>query len=396
MKIARIERFPIAVKPVDEDLIHSGKSPDYAVIIIVHTDTGLTGLGEAAAISTDDSRSLPTLLKWLVVYQAALTGADALNINAAHYLLDQASGQHPPGCHAARAAVDMALHDIVGKARGCPVHEILGGKYRSEMELTIRIEGETPEEVAVSARASVSQGFRGLKVGIGDKVLPAAQSIPQIEQKFRRLLAVLEAVGTDVYVDADANQSLGNPAVATMILERVLRKRYYANLALQQPLHKLDFMGHAFLREKLLIPVILSESVVSTESMMQIERVGAADRIELNIGRVGGLFNALRIADICEAAAIGIGLAVPSYTGIGLAAHCHLAAALRDPFPLYIGARRRALQSLALGGPEIRDGRAILRDVAGLGVAIDEDLLRSMATHAGAEELYSYYDIAKA
>ena len=382
MKIVGIERFPITLQPVGQDLIRSEGTGVQTVVIMVHTDTGLTGLGEAAAIVSDDSRSLPALLTWLKVYETALAGADALNINAAHHLLDRASGQHPPGCQAARAAVDVALHDIVGKARGCPVHEILGGAYRTKLELGIRIDGETAEEAAVSARASVSQGFRALKVGIGDKVLPPSQSIAQFEQKFRRLHTVLEAVGTDVYVNADANQSLGNPAIARRMFERVLAKRFYANLALQQPLHKLDLKGHAFLREKLRIPVVLSESVVSAEAMMQVACVGAADRIELSIERIGGLFNAIRIADICEASAIGISPTVTSYTGIGIVAHCHLAAALRDPFPLDIGAQHHLLVSPVVGGPEIHDGHARLRDAAGLGVAIDEDLLRSMVTNA--------------
>ena len=380
MKIVGIERFPITLQPAGHDIMSSDSLPVQTIIIILRTDTGLAGLGEAPVSSSDDSRTLPALLSWLNVYESVLVGTDSLNINAAHYLLDRASGQHPPGCQMARAAVDMALHDIIGKTRGCPVHEILGGAYRTKMELSFRIDVESGAEAANLARVAINQGYRALKIGIGDQVLPPVQSISQLDKKCRLLLAVLEAAGADICVDADANQSLGNPALVSRMFEEVLAKRFYANLALQQPLHKLDLSGHAVLREKLPIPVVLSESVVSAEAVMQIERLGAADRIGLSIERVGGLRSAMRIADICEASAIGISPTVTSYTGIGFAAHCHFAAALHDPHPIDVSTCQSFSESPVVGGPEIRDGHARLRIAPGLGVQLDENLLHSMVT----------------
>jgi L-Ala-D/L-Glu epimerase len=372
MKITSIQRYPIALS------VGSGDVVAQTIIVRVRTDSGLAGLGEAAADAADAGRTPSTLLGWLKAYETALIGADALNINVVHRLLDRVSGQHPPGCQAARAAIDMAVYDLIGKVRGCPVHEILGGAYRTDFELTAAVAGGSAEAAAAAARLAVKGGFRGLKVGIGDEVLPPPQSISRLEERCRNLLAVLEAVGTDIYVDADANQSLGNPALVSRMIEKVFAKRFYANLALQQPLHKLDLMGHAFLREKLPIGIILSESVVSPEAMAQIERIGAADRIGLSIERVGGLQNAMRIADICEAAAIGINPTATSYTGIGMAAHCHLAAGLHDPYPIDTGRYLSISESPVAGGPEIRNGHATLVKAPGLGVELDEDVLQSM------------------
>jgi L-alanine-DL-glutamate epimerase-like enolase superfamily enzyme len=180
-------------------------------------------------------------------------------------------------------------------------------------------------------------------------------------------------------VDADAGQSLGNPALARTMVEGVLAESFHPNLALQQPLHRLDLAGHALLREKLPIPVILDDSVSSPEAMMQIVRMGAADRIVLDIERVGGLQNAMRIADICETAAIGVSPASAANTRIGDAAHCHLAAALHDPYPIDVGGHLRFAASPVSGGFDIRDGRAVLADGPGLGVDLDEDALCSMS-----------------
>jgi L-alanine-DL-glutamate epimerase-like enolase superfamily enzyme len=373
MKIAEIERFSLRLQPKD-----LGQKSAETIIVRVRADSGISGLGEAAAVGSDASRSRSTLLAWLQAYETALIGADALNINAIGRMLDGVANRHPPGCQAARAAIDMAVHDLVGKARGCPVHEILGGAYRTEFDLFADVAAGTDGGVAAAARSAVGLGFRGLSVDIGDDLLPPIPTGKSLERKSADLAAVIEAVGADVYVDTDANQSLGNPALVSSMFERILKARFYPNLALRQPLHVLDFKGHAALRAKLPIPIVLEQSVVSPEAMMQIERLGAADRIILSAERVGGLQSAMRIADICEAAAIGVTPAASSCTKIADAAHCHIAAALHDAYPISVGAYRRFEATPVTGGFEIRDGRAILGHAPGLGVELDEVMLGSM------------------
>jgi L-Ala-D/L-Glu epimerase len=379
MKIVEIQRFPISLPRTGNDSANSNLSPIQTIIVRIRTASGLSGLGGAAATPAEDVRTLSSLIGWLKAYEAAIVGADAANINALHQIMDRVSGQHPPGCQAARAAIDMAVHDLMGKARGCPVHEILGGAYRTEMQVTSRISGATAEEIAVAARAQVEGGYRGLSIGIGSDVLPPALSIAHLEEKCQRLLGALEAVGAEISIDADANQSLGNPALVSRLFEKVLSKRFYANLALQQPLNKFDLLGHAALREKLPVPIVLTESVVSAEAMMQIERLGAADRIGLSLERVGGLNSAMRVADICEAAAIGISPTISSYTGIGAAALFHLAAALHDPYPVDTGEYQVMPNGLVTGGAEMQNGRATLSKAPGLGVEIDDEMLRGLA-----------------
>lgn len=379
MKIVEVQRFPITLPRTGGDPARSKRSPVQTIIVRIRTNSGLTGLGEAACDPSDEARTVSTLIAWLKTYETAILRADALNINALHQLMDRASGQHPPGCQAARAAIDMAVHDLIGKVRGCPVHEILGGAYRSEMQVTARISGLTAEDIAAAARSHVERGYRALTIDIGSDVLPPAQTIADLEEKCQHLLAALDAVRSDISIDADANQSLGNPALVSRLFEQVLAKRFHPNLALVQPLSKFDLLGHAGLRVKLPIPVVLSGSAVSAEAMMQIERLGAADRIGLSLERVGGLSSAMRVADICEAAAIGITPAISSLTGIGAAALLHLAAALHDPYSVDTGAYQPMPKGPVLGGPMVQDGRVSLGNEPGLGVEIDEELLHTLA-----------------
>jgi L-Ala-D/L-Glu epimerase len=380
LKIVKIQLFPISLPRTGNDLANLNRSPLQTIIVRIRTASGLSGLGDAAATPAEDVRSISSLIGWLKRYEAAIAGADASNINAVQQIMDRVSGQHPPGCQAARAAIDMAVHDLIGKVRGCPVHEILGGAYRSEMQVTARISGRTAEDIAAAARSHVEAGYRALTIEVGSDVLPPALSIARLEEECEHLHAALEATGTDISIDAHANQSLGNPALVSRMFEQVLSKRFYPNLALFQPLDKFALLGHVALREKLPIPIGLTESVVSAEAMMQIERLGAADRIGLSLERVGGLSNAMRVADICEAAAIGISPAVTSFTGIGAAAGFHLAAALHDPYPVDAIDYQKTSDTLTTGGPEIENGHVTLRNAPGLGVEIDEDMLRALAT----------------
>ena len=145
---------------------------------------------------------------------------------------------------------------------------------------------------------------------------------------------MLQAVPEAVYVDADANQSWKSAKIAVRVAEQIFAAGFHANLPLEQPIHHLDLDGHRYIRQALKIPLILDESVLSPEAMLQIVRHDAADRIVLKPNRVGGLLPARRIAHICEAASIGISIDTTPLTRLGDTMNCHLAATLRDPYPI--------------------------------------------------------------
>jgi len=139
MKITSIDKFPIRLKPVKvgyrkEDEI-SVLATVSTIIIRINTDTEIYGLGEAATIPSYFNQTKGTLMDWLDGYEHVLKGKDCLNIINIHRIMDLVSGEKAPGCHPARAAIDMAIYDIIGKAYNCPVYEILGGAYRTEFEL---------------------------------------------------------------------------------------------------------------------------------------------------------------------------------------------------------------------------------------------------------------------
>jgi len=228
----------------------------------------------------------------------------------------------------------MALYDITGKVHNCPVYEILGGGYRTEFEVLTNLYEDTPEEKAKACQEYVQKGFCGLKVKVGDSILMSRFSVENFKREKTKLMAALEAVPSDIYIDADANQTWGNAKIAVNIVEDILQDKFYLNLSIEQPLHYLDISGHSYLRQVLKVPIILDESVLSPEAMFQIAKNNAVDRIVLKLNRVGGFWKARKIVNICEAASIGISLDTMPFTKLGDTALCHLAATIRDPYPV--------------------------------------------------------------
>jgi len=224
MKITSIELFPI-------------ESRVNTVIVQVNTDKDIVGWGEAATIPSYFNQTLGTLMDWLKAYEQALIGTEAQDIVTAHRRMDLVSGEKAPGCHPARAAIDMALYDIIGKANNCPVYEVLGGAYRTEFELQTNLYQESPEDMAKAAQEYVEKGFSGLKIKVGESLLLEGFSKENLDYEKRKLLAALEAIPSSIYADADANQSWGNAKIAVTFIESVLEKKFYPNLSLEQPLY---------------------------------------------------------------------------------------------------------------------------------------------------------------
>jgi len=381
MRITGLQAFPLRLKAVKPGYAanQSTALPSSSTVIVrIETDSGISGLGEAAAGTVYFHQTMNGLLDWLRGYAKALDGADPLDRVDAHRRMDSVSGAHPPACQPARAAIDMALHDIAGKAYECPVYELLGGAYRTEFDLQTNVYGDSPADMAKLCRTFVRKRYRGLKVKVGNVVRGKGLSAESLKVEKNKLIAALRAVPDGVAIDADANQSWSNAKAAVRIIDEIQRDRFHANLSLEQPLHHLDLEGHRYIRERLKIPVVLDESVLSPEAMIQIVRRAAADRIVLKFNRVGGLGAARKVVAICEAAGIGVSLDTMPFTLLGDTANAHLAATIRDAYPADLEGFLWFADTPFRGGIELRAGRAHLSRAPGLGVELDEKKLKAM------------------
>lgn len=384
MKIKNIEKFPLSLRPIKVGYRKEDKSLSVwasgvpSIVVRVNTDEGISGLGEATTMTWYFNETQEGMMKLLEFYEQLLIGECPFDVVNAHRRMDLATGEDAPGCHSARAAIDMALYDIIGKAQNRPVYEVLGGAYRTEFEMLTNLYEDTPEEKAKACKESVRKGFRGLKIKVGDILLTEGWSMQNLRKEKDKLIAALEAVPPDIYVDADANQSWTNAKIAVNIVEELFQDKYYPNLSLEQPLHYLDISGHSYLRRSLRTPIILDESLLSSEAMLQIAKHDAADRIVLKINRVRGFWPARKVISIAEAASIGISVDTMPFTKLGDTANCHLAATIKDPYPVDAEGHLWFDANPFRGGIEIRNGRATLPKGPGLGIELDEEILKRL------------------
>ena len=379
MKIAAIESFRLHPKIIKEawqedEYVWPSTLPSF--LVKVTAEDGTYGVGEATSQVWYLGETAEQMESFLDLYHDALKGRDGENIALCHHLMEAAVGGGMPGGRGARSGVDMALYDLVGKARGAPVHALLGGAYRTEFELLTNLYHKTPEEMAEASRDFVGRGFKGLKIKVGDVVLAEGWNRDNMESELDKLAAALAVVPRNVYVDADANQGWRSPQWTVSLLRRFAG---HDNLSIEQPLPYADIAGAAFVRRCAGVPVILDESVYSPEAVMQLIRAEACDRVVLKLNRMGGFYPGLQTIAICEAAGVGVSVDTNPYTILGDTASCHMAAVARTPYPVDCEGH---VSFLTIGEPDpFRGGitfdgaRAKLPDAPGLGVEVDWSLV---------------------
>jgi muconate cycloisomerase len=200
----------------------------------------------------------------------------------------------------AKAAVEMALCDLKGRALGLPVHSLLGGKVKDDVTLNAWIGTVAPEQAAREALDWVARGFTTAKI----KVSGAG------EEGVDRVAAVRAAVGTRMALRVDFNESLtlGEAVPFIRKLER------YALTLVEQPIARDDIAGLARIRRQIGIPLMADESVSGPASLIDIIRREAADIVKVKVMKQGGLLRTLHMVE-CAAAA---GLRVVIGHGFGL------------------------------------------------------------------------------
>ena len=296
---------------------------------------------------------------------ARLADTDLRNINVALDAVSSVTDNDTTVGPRVRAAFDSAIYDLNGKLRGCPVHMMLGGSYRHEVALSQRIPNGARVPLSHETAGAVLLEYRR------EPSRQAASHGPASAVGW--LEAAIAQLGAGVQVDIGADGLFDNPALARTFVEGLLKAGPRLNIGLVQPLDDADLVGHATLCATLPIPIILDSSVRSAKVMGQIVRLAAADRIVLNVDRVGGLRAAMQVVSIAESASIGISSASIARTAVGVAVALHLAAVLHDTFPARLDHLKADKDEVATAGFTIAAGLARVTVAPGLGVVLKDD-----------------------
>jgi len=214
MKIIKIETIPVRLPTRRAHQWANLTTPiGVYVIVRVETDEGLVGLGEAPVLKDwggDYMRyygETPKTTMHIIndIIAPALTGEDPRRIEAAHSLMDRAIKGYPY----AKAAIDMALYDIVGKTLSVPAYQLLGGCYRERVTIAHSIGLMEIEKAVEEALQVKEEGIKTVKLKGGQEPKRDVELVKQVRR----------ALGPEIEIGVDANQGYVAPKVAVKTIE---------------------------------------------------------------------------------------------------------------------------------------------------------------------------------
>lgn len=274
-----------------------------------------------------------------------------------------------PGNATARGAIDIALHDLAGRAAGLPVHALLGGRLHEALPVLWPLGSGTADENAAVVTEQLARGFRWfmIKTGARDVAADAARTLELIARFHDRGVGFV----------ADANQGWSEAEA-----RRFLAALGTAPLALlEQPVPRGRTDALARLRAGAMLPVSADESVMSLADAAALGAAQAADAFSIKVSKNGGLATAQRIAALAQGHGIGILMNSMIEFGITQAASLQLGLSLPNLLPVghaYMSTLRLHGDPTDFGSL-VRDGMAHAPEAPGLGISVDETQLAAVA-----------------
>jgi muconate cycloisomerase len=309
------------------------------------------------------------------IYGPLLIGRRLANIEGNDALLTSRLPANP----AARAVLDIAMYDGLGKMLGVPVHDLLGGRANSEipLEWSVSLYDDVGKMIADARRATEEFGMRVICLKAAGK--------GGWRKDVQNFEAVRKAIGPDIMIGVDPNTGW----TVSETLQALSAMREFEVGYCEQPIERRNLKGMADIRAQAgYVPLMADESLFTLKDAADIVAHGAADVFCVKLYKVGGLTPARKIAAVAEANDIGInsgGLAVASQFEAAAAAHYCASIPMARTFgaaEFVFGAGVLGDDPLvAEGALSIKDGKTIVPTGPGLGLTLDEAALKRMTLH---------------
>ncbi|MFG2045395.1 mandelate racemase/muconate lactonizing enzyme family protein [Dactylosporangium sp. NPDC048998] len=268
------------------------------------------------------------------------------------------------GNTAARAAVDVALHDLAARRLGVPLVRLLGGT-RLRVPTDVTLPAGDADTLGAAARDRVCEGFRVLKVKVGkagDGERDAAAA------DVRRVGRIRAEVGPDVRIRLDANQGW-TPREAV----RAIRGMQDAGLdveLVEQPVPRHDLDGLAWVSDRVDVPILADEAVFGIRELVEVIRRRAADMVNVKLAKCGGIGPARTLLDLAAAHDVGTMVGSMMETQVGVGAAASLVSAYGTTVVSDLDAAWWLASSPVTGGIRYEGAEVLLPDAPGLGVGL--------------------------
>ena len=367
---------PMRVTGVTPFLVDSGGAKSW-LFVKVETDTGLIGWGEAYTQQDRDG----AMLAHLVEMGRHLVGRSPFAIKhfSSVMYLDYALRRPAMDFWSALSAIEQAMWDIVGKACGQPVYNLLGGACRERIRVYANgwsDRASTPRDFAERACQVGGRGFTALKFDPFNN--PWRSHIGRAEEQLAidRVRAVREAVGPDVEILVEVHRRLA-PNEAIRIANRL---EQFAPFWYEEPIDAEDMDGLAEVRRRIALPVVTGEALYSKSQFAQVFAQRAADILNPDVCNCGGILALKEIASAAEPWHVTVSPHNYNSTTVGLASTLQVSACIPNFLITEYFVNFEAMGREIAGNTfEVKDSCIELPTAPGLGIELDE---AALARHA--------------
>ncbi len=329
------------------------------LLVRVHTDQGVTGLGEACPFPPISGETQATNAAAAKAIRDMIVGKDPLAVDDLVRLIGPIVHSNP----SAVAAFDMAFFDILGKVAGLPLFRLLGGT-KSVFETDITTSLDTLEKMTAEAKGYADKGYKTLKVKVG----------LDPDEDFARLEAIRSAVGPKVAIRIDANQGWTVPQAIYG-----LRKMAPLNIQFcEQPVLASDTAGLAAVRAQSPISIMADEALFGPADAVKLIRAGACDSFNIKVMKAGGLLNSVRIAHIADAANMRCMVGCMLETRLALTAAAHVVASQANIVYADLDGNSEHVEDPIVDGMTVKAGTLTLPEKPGLGCDVDPAFVKKL------------------
>lgn len=361
--IRNVEAFPVKY-PVTGYFKFFAKPERPAVFVKVTCEDGTVGWGQSVPVQTWSYETIESVTSTIRGYLApAVIGKSATDLAGVHAAMNKAiAPSYSTGMPIAKAGIDLALHDAIGKMQGKNVAALWDRKPIERIVMSWTVNVKTIAEAEEVVADGKKRGYRSFNI----KVAPD----PKFDVELAKIVGRLAPEG---FLWADANGGY-DPATA---LEAVPKLRDAGVKVLEQPCAPNRLSALAAVKKQGALPIIFDEGVVNVSDLEEFYKLGLLDGVAMKPARTGGLFDARKQVEFLEKNRLmflGSGLTDPD---VSLAASLVLFGAYGLKYPAALNGLQFLAGSFLKKPFHLEDGTLRVPTEPGLGVEVDETKVRA-------------------
>src|SRR5688500_8946653 len=306
LRIHQVELYKLFI-PLKEPFVIS-LGPIYNaenVLVVIHTEEGITGFGECSPFMSINGESIDTCFIVGQYFAKLFKGKNALAIEDRIEEMDKLIY----GNGSIKSAFDMALYDIASQHADIPLYKFLGGTNTKTILTDYTVSIGDPEKMAADAVKIKKKGYPAIKIKLGKNG----------ETDVLRIKAIREAVGNEIPLRIDANQGWS-------VEEAITTLKGLAPFDIQhceEPIPRWAFMKLPEVRKESPIPIMSDESCGDDHDAERLIQLGACDYMNIKLGKSGGIFKALKMVKLAEAANMHLQIGAFMESRLAMTAFAH-------------------------------------------------------------------------